>query len=389
LAEAPIDRIVPVANAVRIDLSRPYYMLPALLTHYSAAILAPASYEAGGVSAVIGTGPFRVERLEMPASIDVVRFEDWRGPEPAVERVSFQAVGRAESRALMAVSDQADVVFGLEPAGRQRVEAAGGVGMESSLQPRTVLLKVNADHPVLGDVRVRRALSLALDRSTMADAVLRERELAATQLFPPSLTAWNQPDLAPLDHDVQRARELLEQAGWSPDGNGVMRRNGQPLALTLTTYPDRAELPALATAIQDAVRDIGMRLEVDVANSSVIPAGHADGSLELGLLARHFALVADPLVTVADTFAPGGSDWGAMNWEDPRVTSAVAELMRGVPGRRAEESRSAISETVQAELPVIPVAWYRMNAAVSDRVDGFVIDPLERTWRISDLGWAS
>jgi peptide/nickel transport system substrate-binding protein len=94
-------------------------------------------------------------------------------------------------------------------------------------------------------------------------------------------------------------------------------------------------------------------------------------------------------VTVADTFAPEGSDWGALNWQDAAVTDAVDELLDGAEGSRAEELRATITETAQEQLPLIPVAWYRMNAAVSDRVDGFVIDPLESSWRISDARFAS
>jgi peptide/nickel transport system substrate-binding protein len=390
LAEAPIDRIVPDGSALRFELAAPYLTLPAVLTHYSTSILAPASYDdQGRVTEVIGSGPYRIDEIELPSSIEVTRFDEWRGDAPAIERVRFQSVGRAESRALMAIGGEADVVFGLEPAGRERVEKADAVAMDSTLQPRTVLMKVNADHPVLGDVRVRRALSLALDREAMAEAVLREPELAATQLLPPSLTGWNQPGTAPLEHDLGAARELLAEAGWTPDGDGTMTKDGKPLRLTLLTYPDRAELPALATAIQGSLDEVGVEIKVDVSNSSEIPAGHADGSLELALLTRHFALVADPLVTVADTFAPEGSDWGVLNWRDSQVTGAIDELLAGAPEERAEELRATITETAQDQLPLIPVAWYRMNAAVRDRVEGFVIDPLESSWRISEVQWAS
>jgi peptide/nickel transport system substrate-binding protein len=378
LAEAPIDRIEPLDSSVRVHLSAPYLTLPAQLTHYSTAVLAPGSYdESGQVTEVTGTGPYRVEHLELPATIETTRFDDWRGEAPDIERVHFQAVGRAESRALVAAGDQADVVFGLEPAGRERVEGTDGVRMGSSLQPRAIYLKVNAAHAELGDPRIRRALSLALDRDAIATAILREKDLAATQLFPPSLTTWNQPDLPPLEHDPEQARELLAEAG------------AESLEVTLVTYPDRPELPALATAIQAALREIGVQVQVKVGNSSEIPAGHEDGSLELGLLTRHLALVSDPLVTVADTFAPEGSDWGVMNWQDEAVTDAVDELLTGPPESRAGELRSVIATKAQEELPVIPVAWYRMNAAVSDRVEGFVLDPLEHSWRVSDARWAS
>lgn len=388
LAEVPIEHLHAEESSVVVELEKPYLTLPAVLTHFSTAILAPGSYEGDRVTSVIGTGPYEVDRIELPASIETVRYDGWRGEAPAIERVSFQAVGRAESRALMAASDQADVVFGLEPAGRQRVDSTDGVRMESSLQPRTILLKLNAANPTLKDVRVRRALSLALDREAMAEAVLREKELAATQLLPPSLEAWAA-DVEPLHHDVEAARALLAEAGWEPATDGTMQKNGKALELKLLTYPDRPELPALATAIQAALGEIGVKIDVEVSNSSEIPAGQADGSLELALIAKHFALVSDPLVDVAAVFAPKGSDWGVMNWSSPAVQEAISGLEAGASGADAEQYRETVVRTVQAELPLIPVAWYRMNAAVNDRVEGFVMDPLEANWRLTDLTWAS
>ncbi|GAB2678677.1 ABC transporter substrate-binding protein [Thalassiella azotivora] len=389
LADVPVEQVTPDGDAVRVDLAEPFPTLPAVLTHYSTAVLAPASFDPDGhVTEVIGTGPYEVADVELPASIEVSRASTWRGDAPEVERIAFQSVGRAEQRALMATSGQADVVFGLEPAGRQRVEAADGVRMESSLQPRTLLMKVNTQHPVLSDVRVRQAISLALDRPGMAEAVLREEDLAATQLLPPSLAAWHQDEVEPLTHDPARAQRLLADAGWTPGPDGVLQRDGQPLALTLTTYPDRAELPALATAIQAALKDVGIDLTVDVTNSSEIPSRHHAGTLELGLLARHFALVADPLVTVADTFSPEGSDWGAMGWSDPQVTAAIDELLAATTPDEGDAQRAIVMTAAQEQLPLVPVAWYRMNAAVSDRVDGFAMDPLERTWRLSEVTWA-
>ncbi|GGC54953.1 ABC transporter substrate-binding protein [Hoyosella rhizosphaerae] len=385
LATADIKHIEPLDSAIRIELEQPLPTLPAILTHYSTAVLAPAAYgDNGEVLNVIGTGAYQASHIELPASIRTTKFDDWRGAEPQIERVEFQTVSRAESRALMAASGQADVIFHLEPSGRQRVESANNVRLVSSLQPRTLYMKVNGEHPVLGDKRVRQAISKGIDRASIADAVLRERELGATQLFPPSLVAWHNDDLAPLDHDPEGAIDLLADAGWTQGANGLMQRDGQPLTVTLMTYPDRPELPALAAAIQDQLRQIGVQVRVDVTNSSEIPVGHEDGTLELGLLARHLALVSDPLVTVADTFGPEGADWGAMNWSNDEVLAAIDELLAGADDDRADELRARIAEIAQDELPVIPIAWYRMNAAVSDRVENFELDPLEYTWRITD-----
>lgn len=389
LASAPIASIAPSGEDVRITLTTPDPTIPALLTHFSAGILAPSSFGGDGrVSEVVGSGPFEVTSLELPSRITTRRVEGHRGGRPGIDGVDFSVVGRAETRAVMAASGQADVVFGLEPAGRQRVEDAEGVSMSSALQPRTVLLKVNAGHAVLRDVRVRRALSLMLDRERIAQAVLREAELAATQAFPPALGAWHRTDLTPLAHDVDRARALLAEAGFRPGDDGrTLERGGEPLRLTLTTYPDRPELPALATAIQEAARTVGITIDVSVGNSSEIPSRHQDGTLELGLLTKHFALVADPYVSIAETFAEEGADWGVMGWRNAALADALAAV--GTRPETADAARREVATIVHEELPVIPVAWYRMNAAVSDRLDGFVIDPLERSWHLSDTSWTS
>jgi peptide/nickel transport system substrate-binding protein len=87
--------------------------------------------------------------------------------------------------------------------------------------------------------------------------------------------------------------------------------------------------------------------------------------------------------------SPAGSEYGVMGWRDDEVTSALEDLEAGSDEAGADADRALVAETLQRELPLIPVAWYRMNAAVNDRVEGFVMDPLERTWHLSEASWAS
>lgn len=78
-----------------------------------------------------------------------------------------------------------------------------------------------------------------------------------------------------------------------------------------------------------------------------------------------------------------------MNWADPRLTEILATLVRGVgddADRLALQQEAAA--ILDAALPVIPVTWYQQTAAVSRSLDGFVIDPFERTYGLSRLRWA-
>ena len=389
LTTVPWASVDADGDAVRVALTEPFDALPAVLAHTSAQVLAASSYGPDGtVVEVVGSGPYRADRVEIPSAVDLVAADTWSGPAPAIDRVEYQVVGRAEARALMAESGQAHVTYGMDPTSVQRVQSRDGVEIVSTTLPRTIVLKANAGHPVLSDVRVRQAISLALDREAMATALLRDPEVAADQLFPPSLAQWHSDDVEPLEHDRAQARELLEQAGFTAGPDGRLVQGGEPLTVTLRTFPDRAELPVIATAVQAALEEVGIAVDVQVGNSSEISAGHEDGTLELALFSRNFSLVPDPVVTLLEDFDADGAEYGAMGWTSPTVTAGLQQLSAGSAEDEGQALRQDVAEVLQEELPVIPVAWYRQSAVVSDRVDGVVLDPLERSYRIADVEWA-
>ncbi|TCM76567.1 ABC transporter substrate-binding protein [Rhodovulum steppense] len=384
LASLPIAALTPEPGALVIALGEPVAALPAFLAEARAQILAPAAYGPDGQAvAVIGTGPYRVTSLTPPLSLRATAFPEYWGAQPNVPAVTYTAVGRAETRALMAESGDADFVFTLDPATVTRLSRSDAVEIMSVAIPRSLLLKVNAAHPFLNSPEARRALSLAIDRAGLAQAVLRYPQ-GADQLFPPAMGDWHNPALDPLAHDPDAARALLAGLGWVPGPDGILSRDGQRLALTLTTYPDRPELPLVAAVLEQQFRAIGVELTINSTNSSEIPAGHQAGTLELGLLARNFALIPDPIGTILSDYAPGG-DWGAMGWQNAEIAALAQALSRGEGG---DAERARIAAILQEELPVIPIAWYQQTLALRTGIEGAVIDPWERSFGLPGLRFA-
>lgn len=392
LSQAPIAAIeADGERTLRIRLTQPHAALASLLAHATTVVLAPSSFGADGrsVRQVIGSGPYRIAELKPPQLMQVVWHEGHGGPRPSVTAARYLAVGRAETRALMAAAGQADLVFGLDPASLMRLRRHPGRSRVVSVTlPRIMMLKVNAGHPWLREAGVRRALSLAIDREGIAQAILREPDLAAGQLFPPTAAAWHDATRPPLRFDVQEARRHLAAAGWRLDADGWRDRGGVPVRLTLRTFPDRPELPIVATALQEQWRQLGIPVRVAIGNSGDIPLGHRDRSLHLGLLARNYATAPDPTPTLARDFGPDGADWGALGWHDGRVSQSLAALARGgLTDVDAARLRGQAMDVLHDELPVIPVTWYRLHVAAGDRIDGVVLDPFERSHRIDQLRW--
>jgi peptide/nickel transport system substrate-binding protein len=393
LATAPVQQIAAEGGAVVLTLKAPFAALPALLSHSSTLVLAASSFDAqGSVVRIIGSGPYRIASLEPPQKFEVVAFEGFDGPRPAIRRASYLSASRAETRALMAEAGQADVAFGLDPASLERLRRDRRVQVEAVTIPRTMILKVNAGHRWLADARARQALSLALNRDGIARALLRDPGVAATQLFSPSMTGWHLPTLAPLRMDTAEALRLWAEMGWQRGADDIFQRGGERLRLSLRTFPDRPELPLVVAAVQEQLRQTGVEAKVAIGNSGDIPLRHRDGSLELALAARQYGLVPDPIGTLLQDFGPRGGDWGAMNWHSAALQQAIHELATlapAAPTARRDALRARVVQVLHAELPVIPVAWFRQTAAVSPRVAGFSIDPLERSYRLDRLRWAA
>jgi peptide/nickel transport system substrate-binding protein len=389
LAQAPVEAIMAEGGELVVRTRQPFLSLPAFLAHSGAIVLAPAAYgEGGAVRAIIGTGPYRLTDLLAPQRLDAERFPGWWGPAPAIERVSYLAVGRGETRAAMAEGGQAEIVTTLAPETVDRLRRNPRVQVVTVPIPRTRALKLNAKLPFFADARVRRALALALDREGMARALLRSPEGAANQFFPPALPDWHLEGLPPPRRDLAAAQRLLDEAGWRPGPDGIRARDGRAFRVTLRTFSDRPELPVLATAIQGQLREVGIDLQVAVVNSGEIPAGHKDGTLEMALYARNLALVPDPLGTVLQDFGPEGGDWGAMGWSSPELVAAAARMGEEAEPAARRALAQRIARILHDEMPVIPVSWYDYPVAFSRRTTGGSVDPLELSYRIAGMRWA-
>ncbi|WP_159999434.1 ABC transporter substrate-binding protein [Roseomonas sp. 18066] len=388
LGNLPIASLTAEDGAVVIRTTRPFAPLLAFLAHYSSGILAPAAFEDQAVRHLIGSGPYQVTRLLPPQRLEAERSAHWTGAAPAIARLSYLAAGRGETRAAMAESGQAELVAQLAPETVERLRRNPRLLIDTRAIPRTRLIKLNCASPLFSDPRARRALSLALDRAGMAATLLRSPASTATQLFPPAMAEWHVASLPPLARDLAEARRLLAQLGWQPGPEGILQRDGQPFAFTLRTFSDRPELPGLATAMQAQLREIGIAMKVAVVNSGEIPAGHRDGTLEAALMARNFSLVPDPLGTLLQDYGPQGGDWGAMGWSSPALVAVLEQLGATADPAARAALRGRAASILHDALPVIPVSWFDLSTAISRRVAGLAVDPLELSFRIAGSRWA-
>ncbi|WP_394179465.1 ABC transporter substrate-binding protein [Marinomonas posidonica] len=388
LRKAPIEQIEVLSDhKVVIRLSSPYVVLGAVLANYANAILSPSAYaQDGEVLALSSTGPYQLYQFSPPHKLVVEKFDDYWGKKASIPYASYLTGHRAESRVLQARSGQADIVFGLDPASLPILKRLPNLTLHSNAIPRTIVIKLNSEYAFLKDIRARQALSNAINRVGIARGVLRTPGAETEQIMPASMSNWHLDVPNKVSDGKAKAEALLAELGWQKNADGYLEKQGEVFTMRLITYADRPELTTVATAIQAQWEAIGVKTKVDVTNSSAIPMGHQDGSLQAALIARNYGFIADPLaVLLADYGQNGGGDWGAMNWYNDGVSSLLSELEKTTDPQLYRQKAQKVAQYIYNERPVVPVTSYVQQTSVSKRVKGFRFDPFERSFLLNDM----
>ena len=389
LSKAMVEKITASGPlSLEIQTTQPFSALPAYIAHYSVGILSPASFdEAGHLKNVYGTGQYALTDYEGSSLFRFHAYHDYWGETPGVEKTEYHAVPKGETRGFMMKAGQAEMAFTLSPVDAKQLEQSGDVTVETLSIPRTRLMMLNCKLPMFSDVTVRQAISLAIDRQGIAVALLRNLPSAATQLLPPTAAMWYDAALEGFSHDPQKAAALLARAGWKPGSDGILVKDGHRFSFDLMTYSTRPMLPPVATAIQDQLRQVGIEMNIQVVESSVIPEKNSEGTLQAALTARNFGQIPDAVGTIFGDYGPHAGGWGAIGWESPELNRMLSEYLATFDPDRSRKLRKDILALLQHELPVIPITWYEHIVAYSHRIEGVNIDPFEIKSYIKGVRW--
>ncbi|MBU1247579.1 MAG: peptide-binding protein, partial [Proteobacteria bacterium] len=137
------------------------------------------------------------------------------------------------------------------------------------------------EHPLFTDVRVRRALTFAIDKQEVVDGVLFGLGLAANGPYKPDSWAYN-PNIPASVYDPAKALTLLAEVGWEDhDGDGLLDKDGRPFAFTILTNQGNSQRINTAIIIQERLRQIGIQVKVRTVEwaaflNEFVDPGHFD-----------------------------------------------------------------------------------------------------------------
>lgn len=219
----------------------------------------------------VGNGPYRFVRRVPGEFTEVQANPAFFLGKPGIARILFRYIADGTARKNLLISGETDVLEGVPTTQVDEIKAQPRlrlVTVASNLLSYALFNSRNpADtsqpNPILSDVRVREALTLALDRQTMAASVfvpgVGVPDAAQSQLW-----GWITPGgLRGVPQNVARAKTLLSAAGWrDSDGDGILDRNGKPFRLVVL-LPNSPTRRPFGIQAQQMWRTVGVQADIE------------------------------------------------------------------------------------------------------------------------------
>jgi peptide/nickel transport system substrate-binding protein len=376
-------------HTLRIRTDGPHPLLPnqmagLMLVSRAQSDASTADFNNG--RAAIGTGPYRFRSFTPGSRFELSRNDAYDGQREPWERVTFLLMTNTASRvaALRAgdvqLIDQVptDEVASLQRDPNLAVFSTPGVrniylyvDQARERTPGVADLNGNPIDNPLRDVRVRRALSLAINRDGIVRSVMNGQAVASGQLLPAGVVGHD-PDLRPDPFDVERARRLLAEAGF-PQG----------FQITLGGPNDRyINDERVLQAIAQGWTRAGLRVRVEAQPSATFFGRAARQEFSVGLLGWGTGTGEpdSPLQSLIATNEPRRG-WGAVNrsgYSNPRLDEVLAQALQTLDLAQREPLYRQATRIAMEDLAIIPL-HHQVNIWATRRGYAYTARNDERT----------
>lgn len=289
---------------------------------------APSFNESLKNRAPVGSGPYRFLRWETGKKITLLRNEAYYGAKPDMQRIEFKIIPDSTVAFLSLKKGLLDLV-GLTAI--QWVKQTATETFTSQFvkheyyTPGYRFIAWNLRDPLFADRRVRRAMTLLLDRKTLIDKLAFGLGTLTTGPFFVLGDDYNR-EIEPLPYDPRAAAALLKEAGWEDhDGDGWLDRAGQSFRFTFLITSSSKFAEQMATIFKENLSQLGIQMEIEKMEWAVFIERINDRRFQATTLGWSMGFETDPYQVWHSTQSEKGSNF--VGFADPEVDRLI-ELAR-------------------------------------------------------------
>lgn len=242
---------------IALVTKKPYAPLLNNLALWLCPILSPkamADYKDQIVRNPVGTGPFKFGKWIKDDQIVLERFEDYWGEKAKVDKIILKAIPEPSARVMALQSGAIDIADDLDPDSINLVKQDPNLAVIERPSVNVGYLAMNTEIPALKSVKVRRAISHAIDKETLIKSIFQGLAIPAKNPFAPSIWSYND-DIQPYEYSPEKAKDLLKEAGF--DFNTELELWAMPVSWAYMPEPVKT-----AELIQAYLAAVGVKSKI-------------------------------------------------------------------------------------------------------------------------------
>ncbi|MEE2059220.1 ABC transporter substrate-binding protein [Rhodococcus artemisiae] len=345
----------PDPRTVAMRLNRPASELLYQLSTLAGAIIDPIAGERDLSRETFGSGPYRIGELRVGDRASYTRFDEYWDPQ-AQNMATVEIVGLVDDQARLNAlrSGQVDVALTkvTQYPDARRLADSGQFGLTDTDRSAWYSMYFNLDDPALGDIRVRRAMNLAIDREALSSGLLNNQCIPTSQPLQEGVLGYDEESTDRYRHDPEKAKRLLAEAGFD---------DGHPVRLDVLTVAGARTSEGVAIAIQEQLRQVGVELNLQPRELGQGVVEWREGNAS-GFQYTHPG-AADPAVTMHDTYLdflyPGPLPEGVAPVLEAPMDATLAGETRVAALTAA--SRAASENALELYVCAIPTQYLHSN----------------------------
>lgn len=307
--------------------------------------------------AIVSNGPYKLQLRRLRDRVRVVKNEHyWNAEVTGFEVVDFLSVESQTTALNMYETDQIQWVT--DPPAALLEELRTREDFIRAPQLSVYFYRLNTTRPPMDDVRVRRALAMAINRTEIVEEVTKGGQLPSFSAVPPGLAGYK--NATGLTYDVEEARRLLSEAGY-PNGRGMPK--------VTILYNTSEGHRAIAEVIQQQLRN---NLNISVGLQNMEWGTYLDKVFQIDYQIARAGWIADypDPNTFLDMWVTN-SPQNSTGWSNAEYDDLIRRAgLEGNPKKRMELLRQAEEIWIE-EMPVIPIYSYSSLNMVKPNVEGF------------------
>ncbi|MFC6873190.1 ABC transporter substrate-binding protein [Halobellus sp. GCM10025813] len=344
--------------------------------------------EYGQSGKVVSAGPFKEVEHDTSHAI-LERFEEWDWPKPWEEevydvdaeirpkRLEYEAYEETATRTSAFEAGDVDgliagVPYSKYPNYQESDEYNTGTPPASTEQI-FIMLNLNPETstaPVLAeDLSLRKGISYAIDRQQIVDIVFNGVGEPAPNYLVPTVDAHDIPEEYNYTYDLEKARSVMSENGWTVNPDGVSTKNGREARFTLLTQ--NTELSRRrATLIKEQLKDIGVVMEVSTTDTSTFKEDVGSGNFAAGMSTFYDWGNADQLWWAVSEDAEDSYYFNSNAWQQfPKATEITNRAQNATTlEERTQRYKEAHKYLLEDVVPVIYLMYPKAADAWGDHV---------------------